>query len=82
MLVIAPVVMNQSDDSNTQCGSNLSTGVYQLMVYDVDNKKNVFSIPAFAYYNISITTNDHDDTEAASSGPTSVYHNTSITGMG
>ena len=77
-----PVVINQSDDSNTQCGSNLSTGVYQLTVYDVDNNKHVFSIPAFVYYNISVTVNDVDDNEAASFGPTSVYHNTSITGVG
>ena len=78
----SPVVTNLSDDSNAQCGSNLSTGVYQLMVYDVDDNKNISSIPAFVYYNISIMVNDVDDNKAASSGPTSVYHNTSITGIG
>lgn len=78
----APVTINQSDDLSVQCASNLSTGLYQLKVYDVDDSKHTFSIPAFVYNNINITVNDVDDNQAASFGPTSVYHITSIMGLG
>ena len=78
----APVLINQSSDSNAQCGGNLSTGVYQLKVYDVDDNKHTFSIPAFVYNNITIMVNDVDDNQAASFGPTTVYHKTSIMGLG
>ena len=46
------IVINQSHDM--RCRNNLSTGVYQLTVYDVDDNETVSSIPAFAYHNIVI----------------------------
>ena len=48
------IVINQSDDLNMQCSKNLSTGVYQLTVYDVDDNETVSSVPVFVYHNIFI----------------------------
>ena len=45
---------NQSANSTVQCMDNLSAGVYQLMVYDVDESGAISSVPAFVFDNITI----------------------------
>ena len=46
--------ISASSDLHTKCVPGLSSAVYQLSVYDVDNNGTVFSLPALIYHNISI----------------------------
>ena len=51
---IISIMIPQTDELNTQCKNNFLTGVYQLIVYDIDDKGNVSLVPAFVYHKISI----------------------------